>query len=361
MIKGVQAEQSTQIDARSIRRYAPGWINRFTASIERLPIPAWQFYVVVWLVLYVIETAIKWHDGAYPIGTLNLFHAVYTGTIVYILATVHYANKVAANALNTLRPVLTATPKQYAGLEYQLTTLRAGRAIFWSIAGAIYMVLLMQLPETMHLRHIFKLDTSTLSLVLDTLILIVIGFEMGAGTYHTVHQLRLVSHIYTTDVQIDLFKLNPLYAFSGLTARMAIFIALIGYAWFGQTSALILGSTEYLAFYGFMLVLSVASFIWPLLGIHNLLEQEKKQQLGDVAQRMQIILNELHQRLDAGDYSKVGELNTSLDGLVKEQGVLEKLPTWPWRTETIRALATALLVPVVLSIIQRLLQHAVNF
>lgn len=361
MIKDVQADQSTHIESRPLHRYAPSWLDHVLYAIERLPIPAWQFYAGVWIILFILETAIKWHDGAYPVGTLDLFHAIYTGTAIYIVATVHYTKKVAAAALKTLRPVLTTNPAQYAALEYQLTTLRAGRTLFWSVAGAIYMLLLMLLPETLTLRHMFRLDTSTLSLVFDMFIMMLIGLTMGAATYHIVHQLRLVSRIYTTDVHIDLYKLNPLYAFSGLTARMAIFIAFIGYAWFGQTSALVLESNEYLAFYGFMLVLSVASFIWPLLGIHNLLEQEKKRLLGDVSQRMQTILDELHQRLDAADYSKIGEMNTSLDGLVKEQTVLDKLPTWPWRADTIRTLATALLVPIVLSIIQRLLQHVVNF
>jgi hypothetical protein len=44
----------------------------------------------------------------------------------------------------------------------------------------------------------------------------------GAFIYHTIHQLRLVSHIYTSQAIVNLFDLSPLYAFSNLTSQTAI-------------------------------------------------------------------------------------------------------------------------------------------
>jgi hypothetical protein len=51
----------------------------------------------------------------------------------------------------------------------------------------------------------------------------------------------------------------------------------------------------------------------------------------------------------------------TLDGLIAERGVLEKVSTWPWEPETVRVVVTALLLPVVLWIITRILERLLVF
>src|SRR4030066_251709 len=52
-----------------------------------------------------------------------------------------------------------------------------------------------------------------------------------------------------------------------------------------------------------------------------------------------------------------GALRNTLDALVIEQGVIQKLRTWPWQTEAISSVVAAFLVPMIVWVIQRLLQR----
>ena len=51
------------------RPYAPSWVDRLAALIERLPGSSWQYYVAFGLILFLIATGILWGEGARPVGT----------------------------------------------------------------------------------------------------------------------------------------------------------------------------------------------------------------------------------------------------------------------------------------------------
>jgi hypothetical protein len=50
-------------------------------------------------------------------------------------------------------------------------------------------------------------------------------------------------------------------------------------------------------------------------------------------------------------------LNEAMEAVQRERDVLEKIPTWPWRGETVNVLSTALLLPAVLWFITRILER----
>lgn len=95
MQKVFVSELSTGATDKIAQPYSPSWLNRFTDLVERLPVPAWTFYLGSWLVLFVSYTAVKWLDGTYAVGTLFPFHAVFAGLIVYAAAASHYLSYVA--------------------------------------------------------------------------------------------------------------------------------------------------------------------------------------------------------------------------------------------------------------------------
>ena len=104
-----------------------------------------------------------------------------------------------------------------------------------------------------------------------------------------------------------------------------------------------------------VIVLAVVTFVWPLLGIHAVLEMAKTSLHRDAQDRLQAALVELKRRQDRADYAGVAARNEALDALLKQQAVVEKTATWPWRNGTIGALATALVLPLVLWYLTRLL------
>lgn len=86
---------------------------------------------------------------------------------------------------------------------------------------------------------------------------------------------------------------------------------------------------------------------------------EKERLLGESNKRIESALTRLHQHLDAGDASNAVEAKDILDAFEAEQRLLEKIPTWPWASETIRLLISALLFPIVLVAIQFMVQRMI--
>jgi hypothetical protein len=106
----------------------------------------------------------------------------------------------------------------------------------------------------------------------------------------------------------------------------------------------------------FVLV-ALASFVWPLYGVHRVLREQKERRKGEIARRLEVVTDELHRQTDAGDYSNMANINYAVDSLIKEQSALEKLSIWPWEPETVRVILTALLLPVGLWVITRVLER----
>jgi hypothetical protein len=248
--------------------YPPSWIDRFTAWLERLPFPRWLCYLGLWLALFLPYSAVKWWDGAYPLGAFNLVHLLLTGTSVYGIALMHYLDRSAGHALAAFRPVLTVDDRGYADLQYRLTTLPA-----WPTLWVSLLVGLWRGPYFLYHQELFaslRLGASTLALVLEVCFFCLLWAVVGAFVYHTFHQLRLVHHIYSHRTRINLFQLGPLYAFSQLTARTALGILLLNGAWAMAETAtgqpLVLLETTL-----FFTLVALVTFLWPLRSVHAVL------------------------------------------------------------------------------------------
>jgi hypothetical protein len=107
--------------------------------------------------------------------------------------------------------------------------------------------------------------------------------------------------------------------------------------------------------------LGLASFVWPLLGIHRLLVQEKGRLLDEAALRFQATLAELHRRVDSGQLEGMDDLHKAMASLEIELSALDRVPTWPWRPETMRLLITALALPLLVWIVQYVLQSVLRW
>ena len=91
-------------------------------------------------------------------------------------------------------------------------------------------------------------------------------------------------------------------------------------------------------------VVAIVTFVWPLLGIHGRLKQEKQRLLRESSQRLEATIAELHGRVDAGELHSLAELHVTMVSLEIERSMLTRIPTWPWQPETLRGLISALLL-----------------
>jgi len=92
--------------------YAPSWIDRLTAWVERLPGPSWSYCLGIGLVLLLVQAIVLWIEGAFPIGTFLPIQGFQAGVIAFFLALFHYLDERADAALTTLRPALKASKEE---------------------------------------------------------------------------------------------------------------------------------------------------------------------------------------------------------------------------------------------------------
>ncbi len=339
--------------------YPAGWIDRITGWVDRLPMPGRAVYLLAWLVVFAIETLIKWRDGAYPVGTIYPFHGVFTVSLFYVLALMDYLDRRAASALESARPLLKASESDYRRLQYEFTHLPSRPTLLASAAGVIWAAITIFATWPNMARE--RLATSLQAGIFDGLVFLLAWWAIGACVYHTIHQLRLVSHVYNRRARIDLYDLGPIYAFSGLTVRTAIGWLIFAYTWLIAAPEQ-LSQPVSVAIEIALTLMALVTFAWPLLGLHARLEQEKSRLLADVGQRVKGVSADLRRRLDAGDLNADSStaLNNAMTTLMAERELLAKIPTWPWKSGTIGTLGTALLLPFALWLIEQVLLRSLH-
>jgi hypothetical protein len=334
--------------------YSPSWVNHLTPWVGRRPWPSWSFYLGAWLVLVVVLVAALWIEGVFPIGTVFPAQLFIPAMIALFLGMIQFLDSRAEASLTTLRPALTANEEEYRQLRYQLTTLPAVSTLLASIAVVCIIFFLGRVTGDTE-SSIEALAASTIAANLLTAAYWVGWWVLGAFMYHSIHQLRVIHHIYNRHTRVRLFSMSPLYAFSDVTALTAGILAIATYGWTALNPDNLVDPT---AIAGVILitVLALAVFAWPLLGARRILAREKAQWLDQVSLRVEAVFAEIHRRIDADELEELEELTKVLSVLESQRDTLNDISTWPWQPETLRFLVTALLVPLFLWIIQYVLQ-----
>jgi len=189
-------------------------------------------------------------------------------------------------------------------------------------------------------------------------LLIVQNAITGVLAYHTIHQLVLISRIYTQHARINIYQLQPLYALSMPGAFTAIGIILYLYLWFAASAsgAGIVGPVEIGLTVSFAAIAG-ATFALPLLGAHRRLIAEKNRRLTEAASRFEAAAERLLRDVDAGRLGQMDQLNKALASLEIVQTGLRRIPTWPWQPGAVRGLLAALFLPLAIWAIQLLLER----
>lgn len=307
--------------------------------------------------MFLLPTFVLWIEGALPFGTFEPAVGYLGAAISFLMWLISYLDERAGEALVALRPALKGSEEECHDLAYRLTTLPAGLALLAGVA-TIAVVFLTEAAGGPY--RLEALDPYPASGMLLRVLYLVCWWLFGTFVFHTIHQLRLINRIYTKHTRIDLFRMKPLHAFSNLTALTAACLTIIPLGWLAANPTVAAGDPIVLAAVLAIQFLAIVTFLWPQLGIHRLQVEEKDRWMEEVNQRLQAIIAELHRRVDEGDLESIGELNTTISTLKAGLNVMKDIPTWPWQPETVRWLATALLLPLGLWIIQFVLQSVLG-
>ncbi len=344
---------SIQKNVEDVLPYPPSYVDRFMNWVKRLPLPYWLTYLVLFLLHTLINHVFGWVDRSIPAFTFKPLVPIFPLWLWGPLAIMTYLDAIALDALSKFSPLLDISPESMRRLEYEFTTMPARGVLISSGIWAGFYIIFTVLAYPVYVALGFR-TLGIIHTILDGLIVFSVGSTI---LYHSIRQLRLVQQTVNLVKQFDLFQLDPVYAFSVLTARTGIawvFLAVLTLLMTPvQASSLEIAP-------GIGIVLALAAFALPLWIVHQRLLVAKHSLLAEHNQRVSSTLTRLNHSVDENDLSGVRELNSVLEGLNMEGSILEKIRTWPWRTETLTGFLSAIVLPILLFLMQIAIQRWLN-
>ena len=320
--------------------------------IRRLPIPYWLTYLLLFILESVINHVLAWIDGWLPAFTLNgimlLFPLWQWGT----LAAISYLNITSEATLSSFHPLLGSDDDALKKMKYEFTTMPTRGVILNGVIWIIVYLLLTYLSYNAFYVRYGLGNSLRVFLFLEGLI----GYSTGSVIYyHSIRQLWLVNHTVKMVKKFNLFHLDPVYAFSRLTSRTGIsWMFLLGLTLLLFPLALAKGPM--LAVLGIQVVLALAAFVLPLRFVNYHLVSEKRRRLAELNQQVGLTVERLHRSLDQNEIDEAAQLGNVLTGLNAEREILMDISTWPWRTGTMTAFLSAIVLPIVLLLLQITIQ-----
>lgn len=335
------------------RPYPPSWIDRLMAAIQRLPVPYGIAYVIFVLLEVAVMHTLGWLDGTLPPLNFDPLYLLFPLWVWGPLAIMTYLDEVALHALRDFQPLLGEHEDEIPRLQYELTTLPSRSVWISGLWWTGVFVVLMYVGFPVVVRE-YSYGPATIA---GSWIFGLFSFVTGSTLYyHTIRQLRLVSRILGLVERVNLFRLDPVYAFARVTAKT-------GVSWLLLTGATLivfpfrLINVTVVALYLTQVVFALGAFVLPLWNVHQRLVAEKRRLLAAVNRRLEVAIHRLHEALDGDDLARVKEIDTALGGLGSERKVLSSIPTWPWSTATLSGFVSALVLPVALFLIQLALKN----
>jgi hypothetical protein len=320
-------------------------------SVQRLPIP----YLLTYFLLFLLESTlfhiVAWVDGWLPAYRFSGFALIFPLWLWGPLSVMTYLNSVSLEALTNFRPLMDIPDETMRRLKYEFTTMPApGVIISGAVWTIVYVVFTYLALDTMYAAYGFGGLSESASIVRGW-----ISFFVGSAIYyHTIRQLRLVNRTVRMVKQFDLFRLEPVYAFSALTSRT-------GVSWVILLSLTLLtvpiqaAPFPTLAMLLVQVALAIAAFVLPLRIVNSRLVSEKRRLLAELDQRVKATLARLHRCLDDNALAEVAQLNSAIVGLNAERDILTKTPTWPWRAGVFTGFLSIVALPIMLFLLQLLL------
>lgn len=345
----VRCPQQRHPSARG--RSARSWPGR-----GRHPGGGWWIFVAFGAALFAWGQLIEWVVGRMPVGTFDQSLLVLVPYGPYVFIGLGVGLRVAHRALESFWPA-TGWPdseragwgQRFAGARFwpELAALLVG-----SIAGVASLVVATDAivgPGPHRIAGFVAYLPSFLA-----------GYGMSAaGGLITIRWLQLVSRIHREATAVDIFDRVPIYAFSRLTVLVGISYLVTAYYSLTVNAASQEGNFASIGAIGATILVASASFVVPMWGIHGRLVRAKEALLGEVESRANALAAELYARIDAGQYDSTAVINSSLTGVSALRERIERLPTWPWPPQVLRGFASALILPLVVFILTRVISDLI--
>lgn len=328
-----------------------GVFDRAVGRLEGLPGTAVPWIIGAVVVLGLAGHLVSWLAGETPLGESRLELLFPLPFLAFFLTLIVVLDSVALSAFEEFRAALDDPPETIGRLRADLTSIP-------DIPAAIAIIAF----EILNAGSGQDASGAAAEPPMTRMVLFAFWFiTMGALALlivHTLGQLRQVRRLLARVARVDLLDPGPVNAFARLTAATAGGILTIGVLFAVVDSK---GNVSLVGIAGELLfaLIAVAFFVLPLRGVHRRLSAEKGRRLGDVNARLRLTLDRIHGMVDADDRGRADDLQKTETALMAERDLYLHLSTWPWSTGTFRAIASAVMLPLIIGVVLRLLSRVI--
>lgn len=335
--------------------YAPSWLDRLNAWVERMPISGFQFYLLCYLAIALLDQLIGAIEGYRPLGE-NLDQTLLFPLFAFEAFYYNYlAFGYSLDALTNFQTLLNVSDQQFRKLEYEFAVLPATwinfltiLAVVSSIGFALISPSLFGNSVNITVGYLVGQSLSWLSGLLAAAVLV----------YRLVHQTLMVNRIYKLVHRVDLYNLGPIYALSSFMGRASLILLFILYS-----NLVASQSFEVAGFIQGSLAISIialAGFVLPLLGINRQLVAAKTQAMQGSSREVRAAFDRLSKEQATNKLNNIGNTRQLIDAVIRKREYIQSISTWPWQSATLRNLLAGVLLPVMIWLIQQALNRFIN-
>lgn len=330
------------------------FLDRFTNWDEGPAMRVWIRYAGIALVLILIQVLFLWaEDGlqARALLPVILFNGLFTP---FLLALISLLDHQAVAAVQTMKPELAMTEKEFNRYEYRLAHMHPWRV--WAAGLTVFILVVLMESLWITPNRYNPLGQLPVFTIVFQVIDKSSAFLFGVFLYHTVRQLLFVNTLLSKHVRINLFQCAPLQAFSKLTASTAIGLVVGVYGWVFINPDLV-ADPAIIGFAAITTLLAVSVFVLPLYGTHRRMKAARERALQALDLRFESIFGRFNHHFEAGAFDEMENLNGMISSLEIQYRKVKEVPTWPWRIESAQFVLTAVALPLFLAIMQVLFEQ----
>ncbi len=331
----------------SLPKYTPGWLYKFFAFVERLPLPAWLLGLLYILVNTAVLHWAAWNLTVLPRGEVSLF---LFSVGVFTVGAFGSWHSLSLRARPAIQDFFKGRRKSPAQTEIILADFVSLPPLWGTVAfllGSLY-------------GTISYYQYTVPGLPLSAQVLpgwILVNYIITSGFFPIIiirvgRQAVLMRHLYR-EMDVDIFNPAPIYALSRYAVVTIITLLLVMYSFVLLSLPTQLGTTLDLISIVLVNSLLLLFFFAQLLGINQRMRQAKARLLSQLSKDIEGVYYDVHKAVQKKAYSAVERMQASVVTLKNEQEILQKIPTWPWQPETLRNLVTPMLIPVIIYLLQR--------
>lgn len=332
----------------TVRPFKPSWLDTLLDWVSSLKITSALFYFLLYLACVLAIHLALWLEGRLEWGLFDSY--VFFDVIWFPLGLgyIHFMERVAQRSIEEIRPALGVSAEEFEGIRYRFTTLPFGPILLITIVGLVFGLLLAFRAGS--IESVSSILWSGLS---------GLGYTfLPIWLYAAYRHVSQIDDLYTRVKKLNLFNLQPLYGLARVAMVVGIFLVLLvninflSETYFGsvtQTPGMIVTLSA------IGILAAIAVFVVPVLGIHRKIEKDKTRLLAENAEQIESLRRDIQGDMESRNFKNIDGLEKGLSALLKVRESMTAIPTWPWSPGTFGRFASAIMLPLIVWLLQRVL------